>query len=71
MSEQVQDLDKELKMAEISKLNAETARLQMEAEKLRAETMKLQKETKFYPLVLLLTGMAGGVAVALIQAFMK
>ncbi|MDO4897076.1 MAG: hypothetical protein Q3971_06910 [Moraxella sp.] len=75
-------LNRELKMAEIDKIKAETAKLQAEAQttmvkanaeisKLMAETAKLNKETRYYPLVLLLTGMAGGIAVAIIQAIFK
>lgn len=75
-------LNRELKMAEIDKIKAETAKLQAEAQitmvkanaeisKLMAETAKLNKETKYYPLVFLLTGMAGGLAVAVIQALFK
>lgn len=75
-------LNRELKMAEIDKIKAETARIQAETQsnmvkanaeigKLMAETAKLNKETKYYPLVFLLTGMAGGIAVAIIQALFK
>ncbi|MFB2539395.1 MULTISPECIES: hypothetical protein [unclassified Acinetobacter] len=38
----MQNLNKELKMAEID-------RVKMETEKLRAETLKLQKETQWHP----------------------
>ncbi|MDO4224234.1 MAG: hypothetical protein Q4D05_09495 [Acinetobacter sp.] len=76
------DLDKELKMAEINKLNAEAAKIQAEAQatmlqanaeisKMMAETAKINKETKYYPLVFLLTGMAGGIIVAIIQMLSK
>lgn len=76
------NLNKELKMAEIEKIKAETAKIQAEAHitmtkanaeigKLMAETAKLNKETKYYPLVFLLTGMAGGIAVAIVQALFK
>lgn len=82
MTDPIQDLDKELKMAEIRKINAEISKIETETQanlamsmatsaKLNAETAKLNKETKYYPLVFLLTGMAGGVAVALIQALIK
>lgn len=75
-------LNKELKMAEIEKIKAETAKIQADAQitmtkanaeisKLMAETAKLNKETKYYPLVFLLTGMAGGIAVAIVQALFK
>lgn len=36
-------------MAEINKLNNESAKYLMEAEKLRAKTIKMQKEAKWYP----------------------
>lgn len=76
------NLNRELKMAEINKIKAETAKLQAEAQitmvkanaeisKLMAETAKLNKETKYYPLVFLLTGMAGGIVVAIFQAIFK
>lgn len=76
------DLETELKMAEINKMNAETAKLQAETQatmvkanaeisKLMAETAKLNKETKYYPLVFLLTGMVGGIAVAIIQTIFR
>lgn len=77
-----QTLNRELKMAELEKIKAETAKLQAEAQttmvkanaeigKLMAETAKLNKETKYYPLVFLLTGMVGGIVVAVIQAVFK
>lgn len=55
-------IDKELKMAEINKLNAETVRLQMEAEKLKAETLKIQKETKYYPTISIIIALIALVA---------
>lgn len=75
-------LNKELKMAEIEKIKAETAKLHAEAQvtmikgnaelaKMMAETAKLNKETKYYPLVFLLTGMVGGIVVAVIQTLFK
>lgn len=77
-----QTLNREIKMAELEKIKAETAKLQAEAQttmvkanaeigKLMAETAKLNKETKYYPLVFLLTGMVGGIVVAVIQAIFK
>ncbi|WP_227514710.1 hypothetical protein [Moraxella lacunata] len=73
-------LDEELKMAEIHKMQAETARITMEAEKLRAETqrlaaetakinaesLKLQKDAKWHPwLAIILASVA--IVVALIK----
>ncbi len=40
---------------------------QAEIAKMTAETEKMRKETKFYPLVLMFSAMAGGVVVALIN----
>ncbi|MDO4896308.1 MAG: hypothetical protein Q3971_03000 [Moraxella sp.] len=60
------NLNKELKMAEINKLNAETARLQAETARLNAETLKLQKETKHYPTVVIISAVVGGALTAII-----
>lgn len=70
------DLNKELKMAEIEKIRAETARITMEAEQLRATTLKLQaeadkiqKETKLYPYVV--AGGLGGLVGAILSLIVK
>lgn len=65
MSE-TQNLDEVLKMAEIDKVKAQTARLQMEAEKLRAETLKLQKDVKWHPWLAIILA-----SVAIVVAFIK
>lgn len=78
-----QPLDREIKMAELQHINAETAKLQaetaritMEAEQLRATTLKLQaeadkiqKETKFYPYVV--AGGLGGLVGAIVSIIFK
>lgn len=70
------ELEKELKMAEIEHLKAQTARIQMETEQLRATTLKLQaeaqkiqKETKLYPYVV--AGGLGGLVGAIISLLVK
>ncbi len=56
---------------EIKQIEADIAISMATSAKLNAETAKINKETKYYPLVFLLTGMAGGVGVVIIQALMK
>lgn len=60
------NLNKELKMAEINKMNAETAKLQAETARLNAETLKLQKETKHYPAAMIISAVVGGTVTAII-----
>lgn len=60
------NLNKELKMAEINKVNAETAKLQAETARLNAETMKLQKETKYHPTAMIVSALVGGTVTAII-----
>lgn len=60
------NLNKELKMAEINKVNAETAKLQAETARLNAETLKLQKETKHYPTAMIVSAVVGGTVTAVI-----
>lgn len=52
------NLNREIQMAELHNIHAETAKLQAEAARLNAETFKLQeeglkiqKETRYYPAV--------------------
>lgn len=63
------NLDKEVKMAELHNIHAETAKLQAETARLNAETLKLQKETKYYPYVV--AGGLGGLVGAIISFIIK
>lgn len=56
---EIQTLDKELKMAELE-------RIKMEAEKLRAETIKMQNETRWHPWLAIVIAV-----IALITALIK
>lgn len=53
-----------INMATIEKMRAEN-------DKFRAETVKLAKEAKYYPWILLLASMGGGLVVAIINNLLR
>ena len=51
----MQTLNRELKMAELERIKMEAEKMRAETLKLQSEAIKLQKETKYYPMIIVVS----------------